>query len=113
MNHEILIIQRSPRREIIFYEEEFELKGSQDSLIERSKYSELRKVAFVKGSVPWLWGFVSATIDLLSGHGVGEWKRGKGTLTIEMSRGNHALELKNYDREQTPLAVQMLKEKMY
>ncbi|WP_318345280.1 hypothetical protein [Flagellimonas baculiformis] len=111
MNHEILILQQSPRIEMVFYEDEFEMKKSGSVLIDKMKYSQLKSVEFVKGRIPWFSGILTTIIDLIMGHGVGQWKRGKGKLELTTTDHSYTVELVNYDREQTPEAVKMINEK--
>tara|TARA_B100000949_G_C14272337_1_gene447914 strand:- start:1384 stop:1725 length:342 start_codon:yes stop_codon:yes gene_type:complete len=111
MNHEILILQQSPRIEMVFYEDEFEMKKSGSVLIDKMKYSQLKSVEFVKGRIPWFSGILTTIIDLIMGHGVGQWKRGKGKLELTTTDHSYTVELVNYDREQTPEAVKMINKK--
>ena len=54
---------------------------------------------------------LTTVIDLITGHGVGQWKRGKGKLEPITIGHNYSVEIMNYDRDQTPYAVQKLKAK--
>lgn len=112
MNHQILILQRSPRIELLFYEHEFEMKKSGKVLIEKTKYSQLKSVEFIKGKIPWIAGILTTTIDLIMGHGIGEWKRGKGHLELNTNEHRYSVELSNYDRDQTPEAVRLINDKI-
>ena len=75
------------------------------------KYSQLKSVEFVKGRIPWFSGILTTIIDLIMGHGVGQWKRGKGKLELTTTDHSYTVELVNYDREQTPEAVKMINKK--
>ena len=112
MNHEVLILQKSPRVEIVFYEAEFEIKKSGSVLVDKTVYNKLQVVDFIKGKIPWFTGILTTVIDLISGHGVGQWKRGKGKLELITDNHNYSIELMNYDREQTPVAIEKLNAKI-
>lgn len=111
MDKEILILQGSPRIEMIFYDDEFEVRKSGLALIERTKYSHIKRAEFIKGKIPWVTGMITAVIDLITAHGVGQWKRGKGKLELTTKDHKYSIGLINYDREQTPMAVKMINEK--
>ena len=96
---------------MVFYEDEFEMKKSGSVLIDKMKYSQLKSVEFVKGRIPWFSGILTTIIDLIMGHGVGQWKRGKGKLELTTTDHSYTVELVNYDREQTPEAVKMINKK--
>ena len=109
MNHRTLILQKSPRVEITFQKDDFEILKSDFIVVQRTKYRELNSVVFTKGKILWITGLLTAVIDLIANHGFGQWKRGKGKLELNINWQNHTIELENYDREQTLLAVQQLK----
>lgn len=111
MNHEILILQQSPRIEMVFYYDEFEMKKSGSVLIDKTKYSQLKRVKFIKGRIPWFTGILTAVVDLILANGVGQWKRGKGKLELTTNNHSYTVDLVNYDREQTSEAVKLINEK--
>ncbi|MBO6533552.1 MAG: hypothetical protein JJ885_16025 [Muricauda sp.] len=111
MNQEIVILQQSPRVEIVFYDDEFEMKKSGSVLIDKTKYSQLKNVEFIKGRIPWFTGILTAVVDLIFAHGVGQWKRGKGKLELTTNDHSYTVDLINYDREQTPEAVKLINDK--
>ena len=111
MNHEVFILQKNPRVEIVFYEDEFEIKKSSLVLVDKTEYAKLQVVDFIKGKIPWFTGILTTVIDLISGHGVGQWKRGKGKLKLITIDHSYCIELMNYDREQIPVAVEKLNAK--
>ncbi len=51
-------------------------------------------------------------VDLITGHGVGHWKRGKGTLELCTNAHSYSIGLVNYDREQTPMVVERINNKL-
>ena len=56
MNQEILILQASPRIEIVFYEQVFKVRKSGAILIDETEYGQLKSVRFIKGGIPWITG---------------------------------------------------------
>ncbi|WP_350286451.1 hypothetical protein [uncultured Croceitalea sp.] len=112
MNQETLILQASPRIEILFFQNELEVKKAGTVVVERTKYAQIKSVSFDKGQIPWITGLVTAIIDLATGHGIGQWKRERGKLELATDYSSHTIEFVNYDREQTPRAVQMINEKL-
>lgn len=111
MIREILILQAAPRIEIVFYEEELEVLNSGSPIIEKTKFSHITSARFIKGNIPWFTGIITAVDDLVSGHGVGQWKRGKGKLVLKTKNHTHTIELKNYDRVQAPMAETIITQK--
>ncbi|MCL6273676.1 hypothetical protein M3P19_06625 [Muricauda sp. 2012CJ35-5] len=111
MQNEIIIIQNSPRVEVVFREDDFEILKSGSILINPTNYSKVRRVNFVKGKIPWFTGMLTTIIDLITGHGVGHWKRGKGKFELKTEDYDYSIDLLKYDRDQTPLAIKMLNEK--
>ncbi|NER15094.1 hypothetical protein GWK08_16690 [Leptobacterium flavescens] len=111
MSNETLILQGSPRIEIVFMEEEFEINGKQNFMIKKMKYDEVKEIKFNKGKIPWFSGLITAIIDLLTGHGVGQWKKEKGSIEIATREDSYNVLFKMYDREQVPMAIRRLKEK--
>ncbi len=111
MIQEILILQAIPRIEIVFYEDELEVLNSGKPIIEKIKFSHITRARFIKGRIPWFTGMITSVIDLISGHGAGHWKRGKGKLVLKTKTHTHTIELENYDREQAPRAETMICQK--
>ncbi|WP_420400960.1 hypothetical protein [Flagellimonas sp.] len=112
MKQEILILQSSPRVEVVFTEHDLEVRKSGSVLIKKTSYTEIKKVEFIKGNVPWITGILTMVIDLITGHGVGHWKRGKGTLELSTNAHSYSIGLVNYDREQTRMAVERINNKL-
>ncbi len=112
MDREILILQASPRIEIVFYEHIFKVRKSGAVLIDETEYAQLKSVRFIKGRIPWITGILTAVLDLIIGHGVGHWKRGGGQLELVTNTQTYSIALVNYDRGQTPIALKMLKERL-
>ena len=83
-------------------------------IIEAAKQTEnlIKTVEFMKGNIPWITGMITMVIDLITGHGVGHWKRGKGTLDLSTNAHTYSIELVNYDREQTSMAVKRINNKL-
>ena len=108
MEKQTFILQSSPRIDVFFDSEGFEISKNQKSILTKTKYGDIQQVNFEKGNIPWITGVITSVIDLITGHGVGYWKRGSGKLKIKLIDKNFEVELKNYDRRQTPQVVSML-----
>ena len=112
MNKDILILQASPRIEIVFYEHDLEVRKIGSLLMEKIRYDKIKSADFIKGKIPWFTGAITTVIDLMTGHGVGQWKRGKGSLDLATYTKSYNIELVNYDREQISRAIKMINEKV-